>query len=65
LSRLDVVGSNEPIIRTFDLRGCLPANRPDRSDVARVVRRCVAAAGIVGGLAGHSLRSGFITNAAK
>jgi hypothetical protein len=47
------------------LRGRLTANRLDSSDVARVLRRRAAAAGVVGDFAGHSLRRGFITNAAK
>ena len=51
--------------RTFDLRGRLTVNRLDPSDVARILRRRAAAAGIVGDFAGHSLRRGFITNAAK
>ncbi len=62
---LEVVGSDGPVFRTFDLRGRLTANRLDPSDVARVLRRRAAAAGVVGDFAGHSLRRGFITNAAK
>ena len=62
---LDVVGTDGPVFRTFDLRGRLTANRVDPSDVARVLRRRAAAAGVAGDFAGHSLRRGFITNAAK
>jgi integrase len=62
---LDVVGKDGPVFRTFDLRGRLTANRLDPSDVARVLRRRAAAAGVAGDFAGHSLRRGFITNAAK
>jgi integrase len=62
---LDVAGPDGPVFRTFDLRGRLTQNRLDPSDVARVLRRRAAAAGVVGDFAGHSLRRGFITNAAK
>ena len=62
---LDVVGAEGPVFRTFDLRGRLTANRLDPSDVARILRRRAAAAGVAGDFAGHSLRRGFITNAAK
>ena len=62
---LEVVGADGPVFRTFDLRGRLTANRLDPSDVARVLRRRAAAAGVAGDFAGHSLRRGFITNAAK
>ena len=62
---LEVVGPDGPVFRTFDLRGRLTANRLDPSDVARVIRRRATAAGVVGDFAGHSLRRGFITNAAK
>jgi integrase len=62
---LEVLGPDGPVFRTFDLRGRLTANRLDPSDVARVLRRRAAAAGVVGDFAGHSLRRGFITNAAK
>jgi len=37
----------------------------DSGDVARVLRRRTASAGIAGDFAGHSLQRGFITNAAK
>jgi len=58
---LETVGTAGPVFRTFDLRGRLTANRLDPGDVARILRRrCVA-----GDFAGHSLRRGFITNAAK
>jgi len=59
------VGAEGPVFRTFDLRGRLTANRLDPSDVARILRRRAAAAGVAGDFAGHSLRRGFITNAAK
>jgi hypothetical protein len=53
------------VFRTFDLRGQLTATRLDPGDVARILRRRCAAAGVAGDFAGHSLRRGFITNAAK
>jgi integrase len=62
---LQVVGAEGPVFRTFDLRGRLAANRLDPADVARILRRRAAAAGVDGDFAGHSLRRGFITNAAK
>jgi integrase len=62
---LDVVGTSGPVFRTFDLRGRLTATRLDPGDVARILRRRCAAAGVAGDFAGHSLRRGFITNAAK
>jgi len=40
-------------------------NRLDPGDVARIVKRRAAAAGVSDDFAGHSLRRGFITNAAK
>ena len=62
---LEVVGATEAVFRTIDLRGRLTPNRLDPGDVARILRRRCAAAGVVGDFAGHSLRRGFITNAAK
>ncbi len=62
---LETVGPTGPIFRSFDLRGQLTANRLWPTDVARILRRRCAAAGVVGDFAGHSLRRGFITNAAK
>jgi len=62
---LEAVGEAGPVFRTFDLRGRMKETRLDPGDVARIVRRRVAAAGIDGDFAGHSLRRGFITNAAK
>jgi len=62
---LTVIGTTGSIFRTFDLRGRLTSNRLDAGDVARVLRRRSAAAGVEGDFAGHSLRRGFITNAAK
>lgn len=59
------VGAVGPVFRTFDLRGRLTETRLDPGDVARVLRRRAAAAGVAGDFAGHSLRRGFITNAAK
>jgi integrase len=43
---LEVVGAAGPIFRTFDLRGRLTANRLHPGDVARILRRRAAAAGI-------------------
>lgn len=62
---LETIGARGPIFRTFDLRGRLTANRLDPGDVARILRRRCVAAGVDGDFAGHSLRRGFITNAAK
>ncbi len=62
---LQIVGATGPVFRTFDLRGQLTENRLDPRDVARIVQRRCAAAGVAGDFAGHSLRRGFITNAAK
>ena len=62
---LEIVGTSGPVFRTFDLRGHLTANGLDPGDVARILRRRAAAAGVDGDFAGHSLRRGFITNAAK
>ncbi len=62
---LETVGSTGAVFRTFDLRGGLTQNRLDAGDVARILRRRAAAAGVAGDFAGHSLRRGFITNAAK
>jgi len=62
---LTTVGPAGPLFRTFDLRGRLTDTRLDPGDVARILRRRAAAAGADGDFAGHSLRRGFITNAAK
>jgi integrase len=62
---LEAVGPTGTVFRTFDLRGLLTENRLDAGDVARVLRRRAAAGGVMGDFAGHSLRRGFITNAAK
>ena len=62
---LAIIGADGPVFRTFDLRGQLTVNRLDPGDVARILRRRAIAAGIAGNFAGHSLRRGFITNAAK
>ena len=62
---LEVVAVTAAIFRTFDLRHRLTSNRLDPGDVARILRRRCAAAGVIGDFAGHSLRRGFITNAAK
>ena len=53
-----------PVFRTFSLRGNLQENRIDPKDVALCVQRLSAAANVEGDMAGHSLRSGFITSAA-
>jgi len=62
---LAIVGPAAAVFRTFDLRGQLTATRLDSGDVARILRRRSVAAGVAGDFAGHSLRRGFITNAAK
>jgi len=46
------------------LRERLTSTRLDPGDVARILRRRAAAAGVAGDFAGHSLRRGFITSAA-
>jgi len=60
-----IVGPAGPVFRTFDLRKHLTTTRLDSGDVPRILRRRAAAAGLSGDFAGHSLRRGFITNAAK
>ncbi len=62
---LATVGAAGAVFRTFGLHGQLTATRLDSGDVARVLRRRALAAGVSGDFAGHSLRRGFITNAAK
>ena len=62
---LETVGPTGPLFRSFDLRGQLTEKRLWPTDVARILRRRCAAAGVVGDFAGHSLRRGFITNATK
>jgi integrase len=62
---LETVGATGPVFRTFDLRGRLTVNRLDPGDGARILRRRCIAAGVDGDFAGHSLRRGFITNAAR
>ncbi len=62
---LETIGPAGPVFRGFDLRGQLTEHRLDPGDVARILRRRCLAAGIAGDFAGHSLRRGFITNAAK
>jgi len=62
---LGVVDATGPVFRTFDLRGKLTTQRLDPGDVARILRRRAIAGGVAGDFAGHSLRRGFITNAAK
>jgi len=62
---LAIVGLAGPVFRTFDLRGELTKTRLDSGDVPRILRRRAMAAGVAGDFAGHSLRRGFITNAAK
>ncbi len=61
-----------PVFRTFALpRGRhdgverLQANRMDGRDIARVVQRTIALAGVDGNFGGHSLRAGFVTAAAQ
>jgi len=62
---LAIVGPAGAVFRTFDLRGRLTTMRLGSGDVARVIRRRTTSAGVLGDFAGHSLRRGFITNAAK
>jgi integrase len=53
------------LFRTFDGGKNLTANRIDPGDVARLVKRVTGEAGIDGDFAAHSLRAGFITEAAS
>ena len=62
---LVIVGPAGAVFRTFNLLGELTITRLDSGDVARILRRRSSAAGVAGDFAGHSLRRGFITNAAK
>ena len=62
---IEEVGAAGAMFRTLDLRGRLTEHRLDTGDVARVLRRRALAGGVAGDFAGHSLRRGFITNAAK
>jgi len=62
---LETIGTSGAMFRTFDLRGALTANRMTAGDVPRIIRRRAATAGVGGDFAGHSLRRGFITNAAQ
>jgi len=62
---LEAIGPAGPVFRTFDLRERLTSARLDPGDVVRILRRRAAAGGGAGDFAGHSLRRGFITNAAK
>ena len=64
-SWIGIVGATAAVFRSFNLCGRLTANRLDPGDVARILRRRCTAAGVSGDFAGHSLRRGFITNAAK
>lgn len=62
---LDAAGiSSGAVFRTFSMAGVLQATRIDGADVARLVKRVVALAGITGDFSGHSLRAGFVTSAA-
>jgi len=62
---LTIVGAAGSVFRTFDLSGRLTTKRLDSGDVPRILRRRAMAAGVSGDFAGHSLRRGFITDAAK
>jgi integrase len=52
------------LFRTFSLNRALTENRLDPYDVARIVQKATKAAELAGDFAGHSLRSGFCTEAA-
>jgi len=55
-----------PLFRTFALNGGVLQNRHIAGqDVARIVQRVTKRAGLEGDFAGHSLRSGFVTTAAR
>jgi hypothetical protein len=59
---------SDPQGRSFAASICagqLTEHRLYPGDVARILRRRCAAAGVAGDFAGHSLWRGFITNAAK
>jgi integrase len=53
-----------PVFRTFSKDGDLQRNRIDPKDVARAVKRVVGRS-IKGDFSAHSLRSGYITSAAR
>jgi integrase len=53
-----------PVFRTFTMQQELQRNRIDPRDVERAVKR-VTGSKLVGDFAGHSLRSGYITSAAR
>ena len=57
--------TNGPVFRTFSMKGDLTKNAIGGRDVARIVQRLVAAAGLEGDFAAHSLRAGFVTSAAR
>lgn len=54
-----------PVFLSFSMRGELQAQRIGGRDVARILQRVAKHACIEGDLAGHSLRAGFVTAAAK
>jgi len=57
---LAAVGAAGPVFRTFDLRGRLTETRLDPGDVARILRRRAAAAGVAGDFAGHRFGAGSL-----
>jgi integrase len=62
--------TNGPLFRTFGLKrgaedSALTERRIDGRDVARILQRAIARAGLEGNFAAHSLRAGFITAAAE
>jgi integrase len=53
------------LFRSFSMNLALQQHRLDGRDVARLIQRVAKRAGLEGDLAGHSLRAGFVTSAAK
>lgn len=62
---LDACGiTTGPVFRSLDLRRMLTEKPIGGRDVANLVQRCAARAGLDGDYGGHSLRAGFVTSAA-
>lgn len=62
---LDVAGIVAgPVFRAFDMQRRMLATPIAGRDVARLLQRLTARAGLAGDFSGHSLRAGFVTSAA-
>ena len=64
---IEVAGiTTGPVFRGVDRHGRISSSRADAKTVARVVKRTAEAAGLdASKFAGHSLRAGFVTSAAR